>query len=134
MPKPLDVTLLALVGFALVHCGKTADEPSDAGSSTGDATTAPPVTADAAATDGGIDSSSPMLDAAVPVPKVSCTTEDASVCNTLPPSVCSADVTAVIYFSGGSCVDGSCQWTQSSMPCGSQSHCTQGGCTPPTTK
>ena len=123
---------LLAVGLVLVHCGKTVDEPTDAGK-TADATTSTTPGSDAGATDASsFDTGSPTLDAA-PDAQVACTTEDASACDTIPPSVC-VDGTTLVYFSGGSCVDGTCRWTQSPMPCGAQSYCMNGGCTPPTTK
>jgi len=131
MPKLLVLPGLLLLGLLVLHCGKTAEEPTDAGK-TADATPGTTSTSDGGAADASLDSSGPMLDAA-PDAKVSCTAEDASACDTLPASVC-ADSMTLVYFSGGACVDGTCTWKQTSMPCGTQSYCMQGGCTPPTTK
>jgi hypothetical protein len=135
MSKKIALAGVVLLGLGLLHCGKTADEPTDAG--TGADSGAGPGAdsgsgSDASASDGSSDATT-VTDATSP-PKVSCG-EDASVCDTIPPSVCSPTVsTTVIYFSGGTCVDGACTWKQSSMECGSQSYCLDGACTPPTTK
>lgn len=124
--------LVAALGVTLCHCGKTAEPQADAGT-TGDAAIELPGSDDAGAdaqpTDASPDAGS-TLDAAPPV--VSCAM-DASVCETLPASTC-ADAKTVLFFGEGLCVNGSCTWKQSTMPCGPQSYCVNGGCTPPTTK
>lgn len=132
MSKPFQVSVLLLLGLVLFHCGKTADEAADAGP-TGDAATRTPPTTDAGATDAAsaVKDASLTPDAATP-PNVSCTTADASACDSIPPSVCAAFDT-LVYFSDGACVDGACTWKQTSMQC-VQGYCTNGGCTPPTTK
>jgi hypothetical protein len=130
MSKLVAVAAVSFVGFVLLHCGKTLDDPADAGRFSDAAPSTPPY-ADAGAADASIDSSDSALDATAP-PKVSCA-DDASACDALPPSVC-ADSKTLVYYGGGACVDGSCTWTQSTMTCGVQSYCVQGGCTPPTTK
>ena len=123
--------LVAATGVFLCHCGKTVDQ-ADAGRD-GDAAIEVPGS-DGGGTDGQAADGSPdarsTLDAAPPV--VSCGM-DASVCENLQASTCADDKT-VLFYSDGACVDGTCMWKESTMACGSQSYCVNGGCTPPTTK
>jgi hypothetical protein len=130
MTKLLFLPGLVVVALVLAHCGKTADEPTDAGS-TGDAATTTQPGVDSGIAVPPLDASLPPVDAA-PDAQLTCTTEDASACDTIPPSVCVDG--QVVYFSAGTCVDGLCRWKTTAMACGSQSYCMNGGCTPPTTK
>lgn len=125
--------LVAAQALLLCHCGKTAEtQTADAGAA-GDAN----VTLDGghdAGTDGRLTDGSAGGDSPFDAspPTVSCV-EDASACDTLPVSTCE-DSRTVRYYESGSCVGGSCTWKANTMPCGTQSTCVNGGCTPPTTK
>ena len=130
MSKLLLLPCILATGLVLAHCGKTADETSDAGK-TGDAASSTPPDADSGTTAPPVDATAPPIDAA-PDAQLACTTEDASACDTIPPSVCADG--KVVYFSAGTCVDGMCRWKTTAMDCGTQSYCMNGGCTPPTTK
>ena len=132
MTKLVILPGLLAIGLVLAHCGKTADEPADAGTTP----EAAPSTHPDGATDSGIaipplDARDPALDAA-PDAHLACTAGDASACDTIPPSTCVDG--QVVYFSNGSCVNDTCAWKATAMACGSQSYCLDGGCTPPTTK
>ena len=128
----VTAALVAALGVLLCHCGKTVDPDSDAGI-TGDATvdvsTSNDAGIDGRTSDASRDANS-SFDAAPPV--VSCAM-NASACDSLPPSTC-ADATTVLFFSDGACDGGTCTWKTRTMPCGAQSYCFNGGCTPPTTK
>ena len=132
MTKLVLLPGLLAIGLLVVHCGKTADDAADAGK-TPDAASSmgPDGKGDSGIAVPPLDAGAPGLDAA-PDAKVACTTEDASACDTIPPSTCADG--QVVYFSGGSCVDGMCAWKTTAMSCGLQSYCMNGGCTPPTTK
>lgn len=125
--------VLTLLGFVLVHCGKTVDEASDAGQATdaGGSTTPTPI-GDAATTDAFVDAHEGGRAPDAATPQVSCTVDDAGACDSIPPSVC-VDPDTLVYFSAGACVNGSCAWKQTAMQC-FQGYCTNGGCSPPTTK
>ena len=120
------------IGLVVVHCGKTTDDTADAGTKSDAASsTGPDAKGDSGIAVPPLDAQTPGLDAA-PDAKVPCATEDASACDTIPPSTCVDG--QVVYFSNGSCVNDICAWKATAMACGSQSYCLDGGCTPPTTK
>ena len=124
---------LLAIGLVVVHCGKTADDAADAGTKSDAASsTGPEGKGDSGVAVPPLDAGAPGLDAA-PDAKVACATEDASACDTIPPSTCVDG--KVVYFSGGSCVNDTCTWKSNTIDCTSQqSYCLDGGCTPPTTK
>ncbi len=70
------------------------------------------------------DAPPPSVDAP-PAPMPTCTM-DAGECE-LPPSTC-LDQSYLLYYTGGDCVDGTCQFTTNLMYCGWG--CVDGGCTP----
>ena len=127
----LSVLVALSLGLLLCHCGKTADEARDAGPATDAAGSAtPPLEGGVTDAAGDRNDGASTLDAAPPV-NVPCAA-DASVCDEIPPSVCS-DSNTLIYFSEGTCVGGACAWKQTAMTC-IQGYCRDGGCSPPTTK
>lgn len=130
MKKLLLLPGALVLGLGLASCGKTAEEIADAGKTSNDASSTAP-TVDSGIVFPPTDATLPLVDAA-PDAHVACTTEDASACDTIPPSVCVDG--QVVYFSAGRCVDGMCTWKTTAMGCGAQSYCMNGGCTPPTTK
>lgn len=133
MTKLVILPGLLAIGLVVVHCGKTADEPADAGA-TPDAASSmgPDGNGDTGIAVPPLDAQAPGLDAA-PDAKVPCATADASACDTIPPSTCADG--KVVYFSNGSCVNDTCTWKSNTIDCvAQQSYCLDGGCTPPTTK
>jgi hypothetical protein len=69
------------------------------------------------------DAPPPTVDAP-PAPMPTCTM-DAGECQ-LPPSTC-LDPSYLLYYEGGACVDGTCQFTTHLMYCG-ENGCANGGC------
>ena len=69
------------------------------------------------------DAPPPTVDAP-PAPMPSCTM-DAGDCE-LPPSTC-LDQNYLLFYTGGNCVDGTCQFTSNLMYCGGAG-CVNGGC------
>jgi hypothetical protein len=140
LPKTIAILVLVaapatVLCLVLCDCGRTVDTDGSGADAApaSDPQMQPPASTDAGnglrLADGAI-AEDATIDAAPPV--VSCG-DDAAVCDDLPSSTC-ADPKTVLYYGMGSCVDGGCVWSTSTMACGFQSACVNGGCTPPTTK
>lgn len=116
---------LSLLGFA---CGKVEeDEPAiDASRAVdqGDDASSDGATTDARGADAIADTGPDVTTPCLP---------DGGGCTVPPTSTCES-LTAMASYGDPSCIAGKCVWKKTVTPCGIQSQCVNGGCTPPTTK
>lgn len=135
MRRPTCLAFVVLAALACRSGSASAPSPSvdDADATGGDGS------APESGAFGALDGAGPYAqrDAAVDAsaPEVACAADaapdgDVGAC-ALPPSRCGNDET-LVYFTGGTCVDGGCVWDVNELAC--PRGCAQGGCNPGPTR